>query len=638
MVFDQKLQGTICHRLHVFGVPPVWHQPFAVCVDRWIHCSGVDWTVKRLKSLKVDLYRVRSGLTPLTPCAKNKYGEPKGVIGSLFRYALKSERNFQSVVHTLMVYSLFKHEKLTRAQQEKWKKAVDAPSTPIPSTIQSRLAIWMNDRIKRHSLTLGLPRPIMTHRGSLSKKAPLLENKSIQQDRSGLTSLIYFSTGAHYDLWRRYRSLYSHVTDGVDINAFKYCVNDAIFPDHQQVWGGEIHFLQEPGLKLRAIASPFLVHQEALRPLGMALYSFMRTLPWDCTHDQSKPVSHVQAALTSGRMIHSVDLSNATDYFPLEVQLQVLTHLIGDHPSIDLFSEISRSLWRSSIGKTRWSKGQPLGLYPSFAAFGLSHGILLASLLRKEYEGEFYVLGDDVIILDDSLYAKYIETLELLQCPYSPEKSISSNKLCEFAGKVITGNQVLPSYKWRELSDDNFLDILRNYGRRAVSLLSSSQRNVVDKVKHLISPIGLNWSYPGSSLESMSAATRAIYRQIDRDEQSLTELYSTMLRNFYSVPSSTEFSQRNYTGEKPKESTTECLLRSIDTDRLLQIAQTFDEKVNSTLQQVFPEEWVSSLREFSLLKGYAGVPRAVGLTDLPLASEEPGRTTVLQRLRRLLNI
>jgi hypothetical protein len=645
MIYDHKLQGTICHRLHVFGIPPVWHRQFSASVDRWVHCSGKDWTVKRLKSLKVDLYRVRSGLKPLTPAATRKDGTFRGVIGSLFRYANKSERNFQSVIYTLMVYSLFKHEKITQAQQEKWVAAVTCDNSSISDMIHSRLAIYLNHQFKGLKLTLGLPRPIITHRGSMSKRAPLLDNKSVPQGNSGLAALGYFSTGVHYDLWRRYSSLYSHVSEGVDIHSLKYCVNDAIFPDHQQVWGGNIAFLQEPGLKLRAIASPYLVHQEALRPLGMALYSFMKTLPWDCTHDQNKPVSFVQAALSSKRTIHSVDLSNATDYFPLELQLRVLQTLIGHHQSIDLFSEISRSLWKSPIGNIRWTKGQPLGLYPSFAAFGLTHGILLASLLRKEYEGEFFVVGDDVVILDDSLYAKYIELLDNLRCPYSPDKSLSSNELCEFAGKIITSTSVLPSYKWRELSDDNFIDIVRNYGRRAVSLLSSAQREVVDKVKHLTLPIGLNWSFEGSNLEVMTRNTLAVYKQIDRDEQSLTELYSTMMRNFYSLSEEENgrrkmtLSLQRYPHSNVRDlALVECLYKAIDTAKLQTISSTFDEKVTVTLKQVFPEEWVTAIRENSLLGGYAGVPRAVGLTNLPLATMEPGRATLLDRLRRILDL
>lgn len=605
MVFDHKLQGTICHRLSVFGVPAVHHKAFASMVDRWVHCSGVEWTVKRLKSLKVDLYRTRSGLPLLTPAARTSKGALKGVIGSLFRYATKSERSFQAVVHTLMVYSLFKHYKLSDAQKEKFVLAVSANTAKYPKEFLESFARFMEGQSNR-KINLGVPTPIIFHRGSESKKAPVLDNRSIAQSNAGLTALTYFATDAHFGLFQKYPSLYGPISEGVDINTFKESVRSADIPNNGEILGGEIHFLQEPGLKLRAIASPYLVHQKALQPLGQALYSFMPSLPWDCTHNHVKPVSHVQQHLSSGKTVHSVDLSNATDYFPLEVQLVALRALIGDHPSIDLFAEISRAKWLSTIGKIEWKQGQPLGLYPSFASFGITHGFILLYLLGKKYEGEFYVLGDDVVILDDNLYTKYIDILNLLGCPYSPDKSLSSSELCEFAGKVITSKSVIPSYKWREVSNDNFMDIVRNYGRRAVVLLSPIQRTVVERVQHLVEPIGLNWSFEGSTFEVMTQATREIYRQVDRDEQSLTELYSTLQRGWYSVP---VFRQ--------------CLLSSllmwcVDNDHVIKLARTFDEKVAVTLAHVFPKEWVAAIQANGLAGGYAGVPRAVGLTDLPL--------------------
>lgn len=621
-----QLQGAICQRLSVFGVPAVWHKQFSNCVERWVQCSGVEWTVKRLKSLKVDLYRDRSGLPLLTPAARNHKGELKGVIGSLFQYARKSERKFQSVVHTLMCYSLFKNQKLTDLQKEKFLSAVNANTKSYTGTFLESFATFMEFLYKRKKLVVGSPTPILFHRGSESKKAPVMGHRSVTQNGSGLTALSYFATDAHFELWQRYPTLYPMVSEGVDIPLVHASIRSADLPHNEVVVGGEVHFLQEPGLKLRAIASPYLVHQEALRPLGSALYSHMRTLPWDCTHDHTIPVSHVQSHLSSGKQVHSVDLSNATDYFPLEVQVKALQALIGDHPSIDLFVEISRSQWLSTIGTIRWNQGQPLGLYPSFASFGLTHGFLLLYLLGKSYENEFYVLGDDVIILNDDLYKKYISLLNDLGCPYSPDKSLSSYELCEFAGKIITRKSVIPSYKWREVSNDNFMDIVRNYGRRAVALLSPIQRRVVERVQHLVAPIGLNWSFEGSTLEVMTGLTQQVYRKVDRDEQSLTELYSTLQRSWYSVPTF-------------QSSMLASVLKwSVDNDHLLQLASTFDEKVAVTLRSVFPEEWVASIQDSNLVGGYAGVPRAVGLTHLPLVTETPSRITTLDRYTKLLHL
>jgi len=588
-----------------------------------VQCSGVEWTVKRLKSLKVDLYRTRSNLSLLSQVKKGPDGLPYGVIGSLFRYALKSEQNFQSVIHTLMVYSVFKNYKLSDSQRQKFVSAVSAATNQASEAFYIAFTKHVKS-LNRKVLHVSDPYPILNYRGSDSKKSPIPGCRSVTQHGAGLSSLAYFAeSSAHFELWNRYNSIYKHVTSGIDIpKLYNVCRG---FAD-RNVYGGEVHFLQEPGLKLRAIASPYLVHQVALQPLGATLYHHMRTLPWDCTHDHSKPVSALQTHLSRKKVVHSVDLSNATDYFPLEVQVRMLKVLLGNHPSIDLFVEISRSQWKSTIGTIRWTQGQPLGLYPSFASFGLAHGYLLSMLLDKKYNNEFYVLGDDVVILDDSLYHRYIETLDILGCPYSPDKSISSSELCEFGGKVITSTRVHPSYKWREVSNDNFLDLVRNYGRKAVALLSPLQKRIVEKVQHLVEPIGLNWSFEGSNLEVMTRATDSIYRQMERDEQSLTGLSKVIHKNLYSVPA------------HMRVTFARMLKSSLDTEVLLQQTKTFDEKVIATLQLIFPEEWVTAILNANLVGGYSGVPRAVGVTDLPLDQETPSRVTTLDRYRKLLNL
>jgi len=587
-----------------------------------------------MKSLKVDLYRDRSGLPMLTLVRKSKSGDPYGVIGSLFRYSRKSERTFQSVVHTFMVYSLFKNHKLSDSQKEKFVKAVNADTSKVTEQFLRAFEKHVGSLVHK-KLFIGKPKPMLQFRGSGSKKAPIFRDRSIPQSEASFASLSYFvNYRPHKDLYRKYEPLYKYVCEGFDpfMEDYLFSQEDSIDSylsgrdTETTVFGGEVHFLQEPGLKLRAIASPYLVHQVALGPLGTTLYSHMRTLPWDCTHDQSKPVKFLQQHLAQHKTVHSVDLSNATDYFPLEVQLSALRALCGNHLSIDLFAEISRSHWKSSIGNVQWKQGQPLGLYPSFASFGTTHGYLLHFLLGKRYEGEFYLVGDDVVILDTSLYHRYIEALDLLGCPYSPDKSISSSELCEFAGKVITSKRVVPSYKWRELSDDNFLDIVRNYGRKAVALLTPIQRKVVERIQHCVEPIGLNWSFKDSNLEVMTQATNEIYRKVDFVEQSLTGLQRHTQSSWFAMHS------------KMKRFLTGLVRVSTEVDTIQDMTRTFDEKVVATLQQVFPKEWVKSIMDNHIQGGFAGVPAAVGLTDLPLETLQPSRVTTLDRYRKLLNL
>jgi hypothetical protein len=237
---------------------------------------------------------------------------------------------------------------------------------------------------------------------------------------------------------------------------------------------GFVSQIQEPGYKLRAVANPNLVFQWLLNPLKDFTFQALRHLERDCTYNQTRYLerlrvvaheNHVEnrkAALHStygesgdgNANIHSVDLSDATNTFPLDIQLRVIRRLIESrtlltpterdllNEGLDLFALMSRMPWEQRIDtsaprQVKWTAGQPLGLGPSFATFALGHHALLSGL-RTIYGGDYFILGDDLIIIGDKLHRMYLETLAKLRVNFSPEKSITSPTLAEFAGHVIT--------------------------------------------------------------------------------------------------------------------------------------------------------------------------------------------------------
>jgi hypothetical protein len=303
----------------------------------------------------------------------------------------------------------------------------------------------------------------------------------------------------HVSFLKRFRKLYLPVFKGLSTCGELAPIFFSAAPpdtDIPPIWGGRVSGLtKDGGWKIRWIANPGRLHQLALKPLGLALFQALRRLPWDCTFDQKRAIPFIQQALKEGRTVHSVDLSSATDYFPLELQLAVLTGLFPhDALHLELFEALSRSSWTSSFGSLQWTRGQPMGLYPSFPAFALTHGMLVAALARV-YHNQFFILGDDIVILDDSLAYQYKRALDLLECPHSPAKSIVSSRLAEFAGMVITAEEIFPQYKWKPVSDDSFLDFARAYGRRfAEKILTPEQRSVYRKVAELLPPLGCGHS------------------------------------------------------------------------------------------------------------------------------------------------
>jgi len=387
---------------------------------------------------------------------------------------------------------------------------------------------------------------------------------------------------------------------------------------------GEVHFLQEPGYKLRSIASPYRLFQVASEPLKNDLGQLVRSLDWDCTHDQGKAKPFIQEALRNKRLVHSVDLSSATDYFPYELQQIVLETIYGKEcPYIKLFRDVSRSTWHSDLGDIVWKRGQPLGFNPSFFTFTLTHGLVLLTLLGKRYDHEFFVLGDDVVILDEKLFKDYISFLNVMGCPYSPDKTLVSSELAEFGGKVITSEDSYPQLKWRKVSDDNFLDLARLIGPRIRLLLTKRQRQVIDVFSHIsdaVHPYGLNWSYPGSNLELMVKAGLELCFE-ERVVDSLTGLSKHVHRQLYADYGvlTNDLIGIPCEGDIKKE------------------VQTFDEKVKSAFLRIgfarkHYEYFLESLKDMpSVLLDPSMGP------ELPYEEVQPSRVTLVRRLSKFIH-
>jgi hypothetical protein len=518
----------------------------------------------------------------------------------------KKWKRFNQVINALGVYTLLSNpSEPTKSQLEKFTKGVYS-SRPLGLAFDDYKAYY--DLVRRVIPHIEIDRTVdnslLVYQGSSQKRAPKIDGSgSIPQDSDLVSELDYSSV--NYRMAWEFNALYQPVVRGYIGPRYK---RKHVEP-HDFV--GEVHFLQEPGFKLRAIASPYRIHQLALKPIGHSIYSLVRTLPWDCTFDQSKPFPIVQDHLRNSRTCHSIDLSGATDYFPLELQLGTLREIFGDVLDIDLIEFISRSPFKSSIGPIRWEHGQPLGLYPSFGMFTLTHGLLLLFLNNGRHDNEFFVVGDDVIILSDSLKTKYTKILDDLGCPWSPEKSLSSDSICEFGGKILTEGAVIAQYKWRRMSDDSFLDLCRTLGPRSRILLTKKQREVFDAVKHLYPPLGLNFSKPGSDLISCIKETELILaKRQERVVRSLCDLSEVLHRNMYR---SSDW--------------------SMDVEYIRGLVDAFDEKVAKAYQKTV----VSRLR--SMYHMFDDLPRALGIEPrLPTRHYSPSRVTMLSRLRQFLGL
>lgn len=618
----QSLQSSVTFRLEVVGLPPVFSIPFARLVSRWSVCSGEEWTIQRIKSLKVDLLRVQSNLPPLSTWVKKKNGSFAGVIGSLFRYASLSDKNFIVVLQSLMVYSIFQFSTAKPSQLKKFSDAVRQPSIPIDGCFSAKFSL----AVQKYTGKVKIDRPewgnsLILYRGSPTKTCPVMPGEPRRnQSEEILANFNYFRfPPEHSELYAYYEELYLPVLRNLSDTKYLPRYLPSRPPCPLDIMGGRIGLIQEPGGKLRSVANPYLVHQLALKPIGDAIYKLARRLPWDCTHDQSLPFQTLQDHLSKRAIVHSVDLSSATDRFPLSIQIDLLKAVFGPCKDVELIETLSRSVWTFLGSEISWSTGQPLGLFPSFGMFTVTHGFLLWFLNGCSHNNMFFVLGDDVVILNDNLHKKYMKILSDWNVPWSPDKSISSDSLCEFAGKVITDKYVITQMKWRQISDDNFIDLCSMLGSRSRALLRRRQKAVFDKIAHLIKPFGLGFNPLGIPLEDRVRLT---------DEAIPERKLSSSLMGLHGVISSNLYLQRNR----------KIQVDPVDWDSLLVLLETFDKKVRDVLQTVLPFDSTSERIPPCSLQGFSTIPEVAINHGLPHETTQPSRVTQLDRYESILQL
>lgn len=488
-------------------------------VLKWYKSCGPEWTVGRLKEMKLFFIHLLSGheYKPETWIALKNNGLPKGPFGSLMhRYMKKPEKVF----HVLAIYTDFVSPKVTEKQCRKFFSTVEREKSP-----SIHIDLLKDATISVQSLLSPLkPFSVVDYNFNEKKFSPNIKGKSIPSsmdclfedfqnsrlwdflDMDDIEGIIADSLGKYYVRLRKVEE------DDDDSNDMNYCV-------------GKISVIQEPGFKARFIANPCMIYQIVLHPLGDVIFDLIRRLPWDCTHDQQAGTTWVSEQIRNGSVCHSVDLSDATNNFPFEIQKKVLEWLdIEDcDPYIKLFELVSKGLWyvplhlRTYLPKSRitWTNGQPLGLYPSFAVFALTHGLILRSFeMKYNVSNTFRVLGDDVVISNEDIYKEYISLLRLLQVPVSESKSISSRYIAEFAGSIIGSNFTIIVNKWRTPTDERRLSLISSLPTKLD--LTNSDEFVSSIVRS--TPLGGNKNNEGLSLKSRIPFYYSFWKKEEEDK------------------------------------------------------------------------------------------------------------------------
>ena len=432
------------------GVPREIAVPFIHLFCFWAEESGLEWTIKRVKAIKNDFVRDQAGLPMVSVWTSRKGNSYAGVLGGLQRYARKKSGHFRKAMQLLACYTLFKSDRLTPAQWDKEQKAITSPNasrTPLPP-----MATLLNWRVGRLDTV-----PLPVFQFAANKRTPGNWDYSWKPQAWSIWPFLETTVGNSYLDNPYVISALRAFEQSIGANRRARPDN---LPSEDRFTAGNILLNQERGFKLRLAAAPNLLLQIATYPLKTALYDIIRKDESSAVFDQDKGREKVSEWLAQGEKVYSFDLSSATHRFPLYLQLELLLEMGVDPDMVSLVEKISREDWLLPTNEViRWEVGQPLGLMPSYGMFHLTH---LAMVLSRGISADKVVmLGDDVALCGEDAGGIYERLCDDLGLSISQEKTLSSHKLAEFAGHVVSRDGHFATWKWGRVDDRNFVDQAR---------------------------------------------------------------------------------------------------------------------------------------------------------------------------------
>jgi len=618
MALREQPSHELISRLRACGIASALATQLVAQFQKWRRDSKDEWTCKHIKDLKVDLIHHMAGQPPVSSwIERRKDGvTPSGPFGALWALSRNPRKRFTALnamnIYTSLVYDPSSEDvKITPTQA---KKFVEAVHRPRPSEAAEKLFGSLLEVCPlefegeppafRAEPLLDIPikpykRSPVPSRGLVPKQqvfprcltmlslAPSFYAKHhilLDSALGSVRDLIPVDNSPGAKAIREGDSIpviLNKMTLNLRLDGFSEAPTDAIV--------GKVSFIQDSGYKLRHVFVTNELVQIASLPLQSFLMKQLKVQIHDATHNQDAGVEYVQDHLRRGFTAHCFDLTNCSDNLPRSFQIQLFRKLGLDESWVQWFSDICSSLWEiddrlppvlpdgknkkgldnpllpssaryhnpKRVLRMRMRVGQQLGFGPSFPAFALLHHAIVQALFAKLGKPRRYIiLGDDIVIFDDEVAKLYLYTMSVFGIPVSMAKSIESNRLAEFAGRVILPDQVICSYKWRgRCSDSNFLDIARNLGPRSLRLLRPRQRFIAEVMGWIPEPFGLGWNPNGLSFSERLKATEELWTLLEMETDVRVRHYqrrtSRLNHMIYDWPEWTRNLSTSLAGDQP---------------------------------------------------------------------------------------
>jgi len=211
---------------------------------------------------------------------------------------------------------------------------------------------------------------------------------------------------------------------------------------------GSLALLREAAGKIRPVAMVDIWTQWILKPLHDWLLEMLRGLPTDATWDQEGVLKTFVDRLGPDRQYFCYDLKNATDRIPMALYVEMFSPLLGK-PVAECWARLLTDRWyevpsdaveAGYPSRVRYTRGQPMGAYSSWASLAWVHHFLVQlaylEVGGQEFFLDYLVLGDDLVIANKEVAAAYLQLCEAFGITVGLAKSFTSVGLINFANKT----------------------------------------------------------------------------------------------------------------------------------------------------------------------------------------------------------
>nr|QIR30230.1 RNA-dependent RNA polymerase [Plasmopara viticola lesion associated mitovirus 6] len=422
----------LCHLIFPSIQVKVYLNPFFKIVVRLIRTQGLIKTVKFLKMCRLHCTRYICGQPLLYNDMKigiDPSGWPKILL--FLKPLAQGSLEQRKFLMTILCIS----RSMKPVGKERKKLLPDYESITKPGRITKIIPTgFIKDFVKRNKLVCDHP--------EFDIKNVYLSNKAGPHGKATLTALESLRNYT-YPLMQAIFNITSESGATYFSESYSYSWDKDLGKENEGL--GKLSFIYDPECKLRIVAIVDYYTQLFLKPIHEKIFKKLNNLPCDRTFTQD-PTHQWK---DDDNSFWSIDLSSATDRFPITLQRRLLEQMFSDRLAKSWEYILSTREFKTPEGNwLKYSAGQPMGSYSSWAAFTITHHLVVhwcAKLEGIDNFSDYILLGDDIVIKNDKVAKRYIKWINCLGVSISMHKTHVSKDTYEFAkrwyskGKEITG-------------------------------------------------------------------------------------------------------------------------------------------------------------------------------------------------------